>query len=69
MFTKAFLDALVQGTASQQDHLSLREMKEATWDLLSAMRDYTRPVVDSPDQSEGDVADIPFFPNPWFEKE
>lgn len=22
-----------------------------------------------PDQSEGDVADIPFFPNPWFEKQ
>jgi hypothetical protein len=26
-------------------------------------------VVLSPDQSEGDVADIPFFPNPWIEEQ
>ena len=69
MFTKAFLDVLTQGTPSQQDRLTLREVKDAARDLLFEIQDAPKPVVDSPDQSEGDVADIPFFPNPWFEKE
>lgn len=38
-------------------------------DLLSGIRNAPRPVMLSPDQSEGDVADIPFFPNPWIEEE
>lgn len=69
MFTKAFLDALTHGAAMQRERLSLRDVKEATWEILSVMPDAPRPVVDSPDQSEGDVADVPFFPNPWFERE
>jgi hypothetical protein len=69
MFTKAFLDVLTQGIPSQQDRLTLREVKDAARTLLFEIQDAPKPVVDSPDQSEGDVADLPFFPNPWFEKE
>lgn len=69
MFTKAFLDALVYGTPSQRDRLTLRDVKERATDLLYAIRNAPKPVVHSPDQSEGDVADIPFFPNPRIEEE
>jgi len=69
MFTRAFLDALTQGTSSQKARLNLRDVKDVAWDFLSSIPDAPRPVVDSPDQSEGDVAEIPFFPNPGFEKE
>ncbi|GHO45037.1 hypothetical protein [Ktedonospora formicarum] len=68
MFSKAFLDTLVEGTAIQREYLSLRDVKENAADLLHEIRDAPLPVVHSPDQSEGDVADIPFFPNPQFEK-
>jgi WD40 repeat protein len=69
MFTNAFLDALAQGTTVPRDQLTLRDMKDVVADLLYEIRNAPRPVVLSPDQSEGDVADIPFFPNPWMEKE
>ncbi len=69
MFTKAFLDALIQGTPSPRDHLTLRDVKEAATDLLAEIRNAPKPVIHSPDQSEGDIADIPFFPNPKIEKE
>ncbi len=69
MFTKALLDALVQGTTSQRDHLTLRDVKDAAADLLSEIRNAPKPVVLSPDQSEGDVADIPFFPNTRIKRE
>ncbi len=69
MFTKAFVDALVQGTLSQRDRLTLRDVKDAATDLLSEIRNAPKPVVHSPDQSEGDVADMPFFPNPRIEEE
>jgi uncharacterized caspase-like protein len=69
MFTKAFLDALLEGLPPQRERLSLREVKDLAADLLSEIRNAPRPVVLSPDQSEGDVADIPFFPNPRAEEE
>ena len=69
MFTKSFLDALVQGIPSSQEHLSLRAVKNKAAGLLSEMRNAPKPVVLSPDQSEGDVADIPFFPNSWIDKQ
>lgn len=68
MFTKAFLEALSEGLPSQRESLSLREMKDLTADFLSELRNAPRPMVLSPDQSEGDVADIPFFPNPRAEE-
>ena len=64
MFTKAFLDALVQGTPSRRSRLSLRDVKEIATDRLYEMPSAPKPLVLSPDQSEGDIADIPFFPNP-----
>jgi hypothetical protein len=64
MFTKALLDALAEGMPPQRDRLSLRDVKNLAADFLYDMRDAPKPVVLSPDQSEGDVADIPFFPNP-----
>lgn len=69
MFTTALLDALAEGMPSQRERLSLREVKDIAADLLSKTRDTgtPTPVVLSPDQSEGDVADIPFFPNPHAE--
>jgi hypothetical protein len=69
MFTKAFLDVLVHGTSSQPDYLTLRNAKDVAWNLLSKIRNAPKPVVHSPDQSEGDVADIPFFPNPHATKQ
>jgi len=69
MFTKAFLDALVQGTPSQQEHLTLRDVRDVAADFLSEIPNAPKPEVHSPDQSDGDVADIPFFPNPRIEEE
>lgn len=43
----------------------MRDVKEFAQDWLSTLpeRNAPRPALLSPDQSEGDVADIPFFPN------
>ena len=64
LFTKAFLDALEQGAPSRPSHLSLRDVKDLAADQLYEIQNAPKPVVLSPDQSEGDIADIPFFPNP-----
>jgi DNA-binding NarL/FixJ family response regulator len=64
MFTKALLDALAQGTSFRHKRLSLRDVTVLAADVLKNIRNAPMPVVHSPDQSEGDVADIPFFPNP-----
>jgi hypothetical protein len=69
MFTKAFLDALLQGMPSPRDRFSLRDVKDITTDRLSEMPNAPKPLVLSPDQSEGDIADIPFFPNPSVKQE
>jgi hypothetical protein len=71
MFSWALLEALVRGNAQRSEYLSLREVKELALDLLVSLPDQNapRPALLSPDQSEGDVADIPFFPNPGLEKE
>lgn len=68
MFTKAFLDALIQGMPSRRSRLSLRDVKDIATDRLYEMQNAPRPVVLSPDQSEGDIADLPFFPNPRVEQ-
>ena len=66
MFSSALLESLSVGIANGHDYLSLREIKERAADLLHDLpaKNAPRPVVLSPDQSEGDIADIPFFPNP-----
>src|SRR5205823_2466792 len=71
MFSQALVEALVRGDAHRSEYLSLRDIKELALDWLSTLpgRNAPRPALLSPDQSEGDVADIPFFPNPRAKEE
>ena len=69
MFTKALVDTLMQGATPQHEYLSLREVVGLAAQVLMGIRNAPRPIVHSPDQSEGDIADIPFFPNPRAEEE
>ncbi len=71
IFSDALLNALATGNRFQQGFLSLRDVRELAEDILRDLpiqdQDVLqppRPVVHSPDQSEGDVAEVPFFPNP-----
>jgi tetratricopeptide (TPR) repeat protein len=65
MFSYALLDVLKNGDLHRSRQLSLRDIKELAEDRLAALPEKTapRPGLHSPDQSEGDVADVPFFPN------
>ena len=70
MFSKALLQVLTTtGNSQRPDRafLSLYEVadlvEEALEQLLPAEK-APRPELHSPDQVEGDVADVPFFPNP-----
>jgi hypothetical protein len=65
MFSGALLHTLHTGLQDYQDDLSLRTLAEATAVVLQAIPqwDAPRPELHSPDQSEGDIAEIPFFPN------
>ncbi len=65
LFSYALLDVLKNGDLHRQRQLSLRDIKELAEDRLAALpeKNAPRPGLHSPDQSEGDVADIPFFPN------
>jgi len=66
MFSYALLDVLKNGDFHWPLQLSLRDVKELVGDRLAALpeKNAPRPGLYSPDQSEGDTADIPFFPNP-----
>ncbi len=68
MFSEAFTQALVLGNARQREktRLSLYDVKTVLEGVLehSTKGNAPRPFVSSPDQSDGDVASIPFFPNP-----
>ena len=66
MFSQALFEALTTGNPHQQGPLSLHNVASLAEDVLRTMAvgDAPRPEVHSPDQSEGDIADIPFFPNP-----
>jgi len=66
MFSSALLDVLKNGDLHRPRQLSLRDLKELAEDRLAALpeKNAPRPGLHSPDQSEGDVADVPFFPNP-----
>lgn len=66
MFTHGLLQALKTGVPGAQKQLSLREVFHLTIDVLQNMPDEEgtpNPELHSPDQREGDVANIPFFPN------
>src|SRR3989440_843093 len=66
MFSHALLEVLRKGDLHRPAQLSLRDIKELAEDRLAALpeKNAPRPGLHSPDQSEGDVADVPFFPNP-----
>lgn len=71
MFSSALLDVLRNGDPHRPSQLSLRDIKELAEDRLAALseKNAPRPGLYSPDQSEGDVADVSFFPNPRIEEE
>jgi hypothetical protein len=66
MFSYALLDVLENGDPHRQRQLSLRDLKELAEDRLAGLPEKNAPRLSlhSPDQSEGDVAEVPFFPNP-----
>ncbi len=70
MFSYALLDVLRNGDFSRSSQLSLRDIKELVEDRLAVLpeKNAPRPGLYSPDQSEGDAADVPFFPNPRAEE-
>src|SRR5947209_6020323 len=71
MFSHALLDILRNGDLHRPSQLSLRDLKELAEDRLAGLpeKNAPRPGLHSPDQSEGDVADVPFFPNPRAKEE
>ncbi len=70
MFSKALLQVLFMGDERRQEqhYFSLREVADLTEEVITRELEgkAPRPEIHSPDQKEGDVADIPFFPNPRF---
>lgn len=66
-FSEALLFTLNNGSAYlNEDHFSLGTLSRLMSEyLFKCYQDQVpRPEVHSPDQSEGDVASVPFFPNP-----
>ncbi len=68
MFSSALIAALQMGDLHQTERLSLRNLKELMANQLDDIRnrEAPRPVLHSPDQSVGDIADVPLFPNPAY---
>ena len=69
MFSRALLHVLsTRGNPYRPDeaYLSLREVADLTEEVLDSLFEEKapRPELHSPDQVDGDVADVPFFPNP-----
>jgi Caspase domain len=65
MFSGALLDVLRTGDGRLQGPLSLEQVGNRVTSLISTKfpDQEVRPKVSSPDEKEGDVADIPLFPN------
>src|SRR5258708_59292 len=67
MFTSALLSVLRTGDPFQKrERLPLSTVHRLTIDFLSKTYgdNFPRPELHSPDQTEGKVEDVPFFPNP-----
>lgn len=64
MFSKALAQALRQGNVRQPNktHLSLHELKFLTEEALA--KEAPQMFIDDPDQHDGQVTLVPFFPNP-----
>lgn len=66
MFTGALLEVLSTNQPREAERLSLRALGQLTADLIRQRYEdaAVRPEVHSPDQRDGDLADVPLFPNP-----
>jgi len=64
VFSGALLHVLNTGDIQGQQYMSLYGVADLIRDVLDeTQKEVPRPEVHSPDQSEGDVAGVPFFPN------
>ncbi|MGH6876007.1 MAG: hypothetical protein ACREHV_01380 [Rhizomicrobium sp.] len=65
MFSDALLGVLRRGDRQGAPYLTLAEIKDLAWERLQDYPNPVRPVLHSPDQTEGDIAAIvSLFPNP-----
>lgn len=65
MFSSALLDVLRRGDRQCGPYMTLAEVKELAWERLQDYPNPVRPVLHSPDQTDGDIAAIvALFPNP-----
>jgi hypothetical protein len=67
MFSQGLLHVLNEGSPYQRNSMSLRTIARSIEDFLRSIygdKGDPRPEVHSPDQSDGDVANVPLFPNP-----
>jgi hypothetical protein len=71
MFSGALISALRQGHTSCGQKLSFFELGKLVEQILrnEYPENWVRPEVLSPDQREGDIANIPLFPNPAWVKQ
>jgi len=63
-FSEALLQSLASGVVEKPGNMSLRTVGVLVQKSLSKERKKTKPELHSPDQREGDIAEMPFFPNP-----
>ena len=64
MFSDALLEVLRSGDQQGAPFLTLAEVKDLAWEKLQGYPNPVRPVLHSPDQTEGDIAAIVgLFPN------
>lgn len=65
MFSDAFISVLREGEPRiKSPHLSLRQVGDRVKERIKQRGQAPLPEVHSPRQEQGDVADIPLFPNP-----
>ena len=65
MFSGALLGLLEEGDSEFEGHFTLEQLGERVREAISERypEEAVRPEVVSPDQREGDIADVPLFPN------
>jgi putative nucleotidyltransferase with HDIG domain len=68
MFSGALMEVLRNGEISDQPAFSLTDVGLRVKDILRSRYpdEWIRPEVHSPDMREGNIADLPLFPNPRF---
>lgn len=68
MFSDALLNVLQKGDPDRAGDLTLVDIRDLTWEQLRGQHQKpVRPALHSPDQSQGDIAQlVPLFPNPGY---